>query len=1090
MFPMRCVRLATSAVVSVFLVLLLACGASAQGSGSTLVGRVTDQSRAAVRSAHVVAVNDETGLSRSAISGEDGTFVLPSLPPGPYRVSIEATGFSTVSASRIVLEADQVRRFDVQLTIGTVRQEIVVAAAYPLVRTETPAKSEVVPSLLVQALPLNGRNYVDLVLLVPGVYRRVGDDEADGVATNGTRPDAASFALDGLLNRSDRNGNSGVPVAVDAVREFSVETSTYAAEFGRSAGAQVNVVSKSGTNRFAGSVYDYVRDDRFDARSPFTPADSAPALTRQQGGATLGGPAWRDHTFFFGAYERLRERRSQAANSTAPHAAWLSGDFRNVRGSGPDGVFGNTDDTNRILDPLTREEFAVPNVIPASMFDPIARRILPLVPHANIAGTLEGYAAQGIARDDRQQSLIRLDHRLLAATNLSIRWARSSGTGFDPFPSQRVFFPGFGRTTARNLDSVSIAGVTAIGGRWLNEARLALFRQHVETQGQRHGTNYVSELGLTGLTDDRAVWGYPTIRIDGYSEFGDRPNDPSTYTLQNVQFRDTVSWTPGRHTIKAGVDLIRSKYAEQDLRGIRGDFRFRGRATNTATQTSSGFRSFADFLLGYIDQSQRQIGSDPARLSAWQAAGFIQDDWRPLPSLTVSVGVRYERESPLREQNNRLANFVPALGGVVLAGDRRFPAALVNTDSHGVAPRAGFAWRPFGDARTVVRGGIGLHHSLEQFNVTRQQLAVSYPFVQREQYTRTGDPKTAIVFSDPFPAGRAAIQGINQPFGMAVDFRMPRITEFNVAVERRIGAATAVELAYVGSRGRHLGRRYNLNQPIPIGINASGVLVTAVPYPAFADIQFQDQAGTSSYDALQVTLRRRVAGGLTLLASYTLGRAIDNGSTSTGNVSNVSTTGTQKAPQDIYNLAAERGPSDFDRRHQFSAAFAYDLPFGAGRRWMTAGSPLVNAIVGDWQVSGIVTLLSGRPFTVQYAAGDFATQRPDQVFDPTSNVPPGLSFNPAAFTRPVVTSSHPNLYGNAPRNGLRGPDYRTVDAAIAKSVPVGRWVKAQLRIEAFNLFNRANYQVPVFLLDRTDAGRVTSTTGNARELQFAARIAF
>ncbi len=597
------------------------------------------------------------------------------------------------------------------------------------------------------------------------------------------------------------------------------------------------------------------------------------------------------------------------------------------------------------------------------MFNAVSRQILPFIPAANLPGALDGYAAQGISQDDRRQFLARLDHRLLANTNLSVRWARSTGAGIDPFPSQRVFYPGFGRSTDQTVDSFAFSGVTSIGGRWLNQIRVGSLRQHVETQGDQHGTNYVGQFGLPGLSQDPSVWGYPTIRIDGFGEFGDRPNDPSTYTLTTIQAVDAITWTPDRHTIKAGVNVIHSGYVEQDLRGIRGDFRFRGRATNVTGQTSSGFRSFADFLLGYIDQSQRQLGSDPARLTGWQTAFFLQDDWRILPSLTLNLGLRYERQTPLRERANRLANFVPALGAVVLSGDSRFPASLIEADTHDIGPRAGFAWRPSGDGRTVIRGGAGLYYSLEQFNVTRQQLAVSYPFVQREQFTRTTDPRTAITFSDPFPAGRAAVQGINQPFGMAVNYRTPQIAQFNLTVERQLGAGTAIEAGYIGSRGRHLGRRYNLNQPIPAGLGPGGALITTVPYPAFADIQFQDQTGTSSYNALQVSARRRAATGLTLIASYTLGKATDLGSTSTGNLSNVSTSGTQKAPQDIYNMSAELGRSDFDRRHQFNVAFAYELPFGAGRRWLAHAAPVVDAIVGDWQVSGIITLLSGRPFT-------------------------------------------------------------------------------------------------------------------------------
>ena len=1087
---MSSARRTTCWILGSLLLALLAAAAPAhaQGFTATVVGTVSDAGGEPLADAPLTVTNDETGQARTERSRADGAFTFTHLPPGRYRLTVEAAGFRTFEASNLALNADQVRRIDVRLEIGPVQARVEVVADLRTLNTDTPAKAEVVPNALIQALPLNGRNYLDLALLVPGVYRRVGDDQNDGVATNGTRWDATGFALDGVLNRSDRNGNSGVALAADAVREFDAQTSTYAAEYGRSAGAQINVVSKSGTNRFAGSLYDYVRDDHFDARNAFAPPGEPSTLSRQQAGGTLGGPIRRDRSFFFAAFERTHQRQSKAANSTAPNAAWLTGDFRNVRGAGPDGVWGTTDDTNRILDPATKREFPTPNVIPASRIDPVAAAILPFVPAANLAGTLDGYGAQGLAADDRQQLLVRLNHQWMSATALSLRWARSWGTSTEPFPSDRVFYPGFAQDADQQADSVVLSVTTRMGTRWVNDARAGYFQQDVETAGEQADTNYVGLFGLPGLSQDPSVWGFPTIRIDGFADFGDRPNSPAVYTLRNVQVVDTVTWTPDRHTVKAGLDIVQSQYDELDLRGIRGDFRFRGRATNPASGTSSGFRSFADFLLGQIDQSQRQVGMEPARLRGWQAAVFVQDDWRIRPSLTLSLGLRYERQAPLTEAADRLANFVPELGTVVLAGDSRYPPSLVRSDNDNIAPRAGFAWRPRDSERTVVRGGAGFYSSLEAYNVTRQQLAASYPFVLRDQYTRTNS--VPVTFANPFPASLAAAQGVNAPLGMAVDYRTPEIYQYNLTVERELGPDLAFEIGYVGSQGRYLGRRYNLNQAIPAGLLPDGSLATARPYPQYADIQFQDQTISSSYNGLQTTLRRRMAGGLTMLLCYTLGKSIDSGSNSSGNLSNVSTTGAQKAPQDIYNMRAERGLSDFDRRHQFSAAFAYDLPFGAGRRWASDAGSLASALAGGWQVSGIVTLWSGRPFTPQYSAGDFATQRPDLASDPMVDIPAGLWFNPNAFARPVATAAQPDLYGNAGRNILVGPGYQNVDLAIARTFRAADGLRFQLRAEAFNLLNRANYQVPVFLLDASNVGQVTATQGDARQLQFALKVLF
>jgi hypothetical protein len=1063
----------------------------AQTVSASIVGVVEDAQRARVPAAAVTVVNDDTGQRRQIATGDDGTFSVGHLPPGRYRVAVTAPGFRTFVERALVLEADQVRRLAITLAVGNVQQEVSVTAQLARVTTDTPGKGEVVPSRLIQSLPLNGRNYADLTVLVPGAYHRVGQDEqGEGVSTSGARADSASFTLDGTANRSDRNGIAGVGLSLDSVREFDVQTSTYGADSGRTGGAQVVVVSRSGANRLTGTAFDYVRNDALDAANPFALTDAGSSLRRHQYGGSAGGPIKHDRLFFFSSYESLRERRGTTANTTAPNAAWLLGDFRNVRGAGADGIWGNADDTNRVIDPLTRKEFATPNLVPQSRVDGTASAILPFLPAANLPGTLDGYNAAGKLSNDNHLFLARVDASLGSGGVLSARWAREWGDLYDPFPSGRNYYPGFGRTTTRRLDSAAMLATLPLGAWWISETRAGYFGHREDTAGENSGVDYVSQFGIPGLTSDPGYWGFPSIRIDGFSEFGDRANDPSRFRLQNLQVSQLFSTARARHTVKTGVDVFRSTYSELDVRNVRGDFRFRGRGTNPVSGTSSGFRSFADFLLGLADQTQRQVGAEPANLRGWQTAAFVQDEWRPRSTLTLTAGLRYERQKPLVEHDDRLANFIPELGQVVQAGDPGYPRALVTTDNDNIAPRVGLAYRWGGGTTTVVRGGAGIYYSMETFNVTRQQLALSYPFVQREQYSRQGNNAYSLTFANPWPADRAVVQGIGQPLGMAAAYERPRYFQYNLTVERQIGSDFAVEIAYVGTQGRNLGRRYNLNQPVTQGLNADGTLATVRPYPAFADIQYQDQTNTSGYHALQVSARRRLTNGVSLLAAYTLGYMTDLGSISTGNLTNVSTSGNQKAPQNIYDMAAERGRSDLDRRHQVSAAFAWDLPFGEGRRWLSSDRGVARALAANWQLSGIATLLSGRPFTPQYSAGDFATQRPDLVGDPYANVPAGLWFNPAAFAKPVATAADPNLYGNAGRNILVGPGCANLDLALARMFGIGGRAKLQIRVEAFNALNHANYQLPVFLLDRSDVGKVTATAGNMRELQLAARVTF
>lgn len=1072
------------AMAIVLLLISLRLG-TAQTFSSTVVGRVTDATGGVLPGATIELVHKETGAVHTGVTGGEGSFMVASLPPGEYELRAGLSGYRRTVRPGIRLETGQTQRVNVALELGGVEVEVTVRTTLPVLNTDTSSKGEVITPRQVEELPLNGRDYTDLALLAPGVYRRpADDDQAQGLAASGTRTDASNFVLDGSVNRQDRTAGSGVNISLDAIQEFSVRTSSYSAEYGRTAGVQVNVVSKAGGNKFRGSAFEYLRDGAFDAKNFFADPAQESTLKRHQLGGSLGGPIFKNRTFFFASYEGTLEKRTVSQLTTAPNAAWLQGDFRNVRGAGPDGVLGNADDTNRIVDPVTRGEFPTPNVIPASRFHPAAQKMLAFLPAANRAGTLDGYATTGQDDGHNNKLSLRIDHSIGNSDRLDARWARQIGGGYDPFPSNRNFYPGFGRDSTSRKDALTMGDSHFFSSQIMGEVRVGLYDQHNENLGQNRDRDWITEFGIPGLSPLADQQGWPAIRIDGFSEFGDRPNDPFIYDVQNLQFQGTIIASRGSHGLKFGFDSIRSNYVETDVRNVRGDFRFRGRNTNpAANSTSTGFRSFADFLLGLPDSTQRQLDSTPADLVGWQHALFIQDDWRIHPRLTLNLGLRYEMQTALTEKENRISNFVPGLGEVV-SGDPRLPKGLVDPDRNNIGPRLGFAWRPTDGNRLVIRGGAGIYYSLETFNPIRQQLAVKAPFVSREQYSRDANNRTLLSFSNPYPTGRGAVDGVSTPFGLQVDYQTPELYQYNLTLERELMRDLAIEIGYVGSQGRHLGRRYNLNQPRVIGLSATNTPVTERPYPQYGDIQYQTQTASSSYNALQVAARRRSAGGLTMLVSYTFSRAIDDASST-----NNSTTGTQKFPQNVYNLAAERGLADFHRQHQFAASFNYDLPFGEGRHWGAGMKGLSQAVFGGWQVNGIVTVLSGRPFTPQYAAADVGQQRPDRVGDPRANIPAGLAFNPAAFARPQAADDG-DFYGNAGRNILIGPGFQNVDLSLFKTFTLKSRLRLQFRTEVFNILNHPNFQVPVFLLDNTNVGTYTSTASNAREMQFALKLLF
>jgi hypothetical protein len=1131
-------------------VFVLAIGSAfAQTFKATVVGEVKDATGASVPNATVTITETATNQSQTTTTGENGNYTFSQLDPGTYTLRVEAGNFKTLVNTNVVLETNQTARFDLSLEAGNVQESVTVEAIAPVINSETSSKGEVITPRQVQDLPLNGRNFTDLALLTPGVYRRpADDDQGEGLATAGTRTDASNFILDGINNRSDRNANVGVTTSVDSIREFKVETSTYSAEFGRTAGAQINVVSKSGTNRFSGSLFEYVRNNAFDAKNalgfdvPGTPDDeSEKVLRRNQFGATLGGPmpffnfgeggpafeSGKDKTFFFVSYEGTRERRSATSLQTAPNAAWLRGDFSSLISPSL-----RPEDRVVIYDPATARcvntagqtvnptsSGACPsgsrvvtdpfpgNIIPQSRFSPISRQILGFIPAANIPGTNDGYVARGINRPDRNQYLAKIDHRFSDANSFYFRFARQKNNGYQAFPSNRNFYPGFGRDAISRNDTYALSDTHIFSSKLINEVRFGVFDQDTQNLGENRAVDYNAQFGIQGVSPGVDLQGFPAIRIDGFSEFGDRPNDPFAYKLRTYQIFDSLNWIAGNHNLKMGVDIIRSNFFERDVRNVRGDFRFRGRNTNAPptnsttlnTATSSGARSFADFLLGVPDTTSRQLGAEPADMTGTQYAFFVQDDFRVTQRLTLNLGLRYEYQTALKERNGRVANFIADTGQLVCPQEVRdaatnaivcvsaasagLPETLLKADKNNWGPRVGFAFRF--DDKTVVRGGAGIYYSLETFNPVRQQLAVQSPFLNRINYSRNSSRPLLLSFANPFPGGAADAQ----PRGINPDYKLPEFYQYNLTIEREIVKDLALEIGYVGSQGRHLGLRYNINNPVPTGVLVGGVPQVARRYQAqygTATIQYQDQFGNSNYNALQASLRRRFTDGLTFLVSYTFSKSIDTGSST-----NQSSTGSQQFPQDIRDiLGTERGLSDFDRRHQFSASFNYELPFGKGRRFFGGAGGLSQVLLGGWQLNGIVTMLSGRPFTPQYNAADVSQQRPDVIGDPYENVPEGLLFNPAAFRRPAAINGETDLFGNAGRNILTGPSFKSVDLSLMKNIRLAERTKLQLRAESFNLFNHPNYQVPVFLLDQSNVGRVTQTANEGREFQFAVKLLF
>lgn len=1098
----------------------------AQNFRATVVGKVTDPNGAAVPGATVTIKQDATNFSQTVTTNEEGSFVIPQLQPGAYSLRVDAEGFKISVNTNVTLETDQTLRSDVQLEVGSVNETVTVDSVQPVINSETSEKSQVITPRQVQDLPLNVRDFTDLAKLVPGIYARpTDDDQGQGVGSAGNRTDSTNFILDGVANRSDRNGAVGVNTSVDSIQEFKVTTSTYAAELGRMAGAQISVVSKSGTNRYSGSIFEYVRNDWFDATNALAAADDKKTLRRHQFGATFGGPlpffafgeggkvfdSGKDKMFFFASFEQMREVRSVFSDTVAPNAAWVNGDFRNT------GLDIRCIQRNNITQVATRVICPTPNVLPLNDItsgnntilgmSPISRQIAAFLPTSNV-GSIDGYKTSLLTNIlPRDLFSIKVDRRLSENNNMYFRISADNRSAYQP-QAGRPQYPGFLRNQDYKQYNYAFGDTHAFRPTLINEFRIGYMTQNNKTLNENNDTNFIAQFGIPGLpTGILPEWqGFPAIRIDGFPDTGDSANTPFNYEFKNLSIYDSVSWITGNHNFKFGVDIVRPNYVENDIRNVRGDFRFRGRFTNPGNAVVNGARSFADFMMGLPDSTQRQIGAIAADLRAWQYAFYAQDSWRATKWLTLNLGVRYDYTPFLHEKDNRLSNFLPEAGVSVCAGGEirdsvtnalicragsefGLPDSLVKTDTNNWAPRFGFALKPFKDDKTVIRGGAGIFYSTETINPARQQLANNYPYLFREQYSRSSTANLLqITLANPFPADRASLQGLATPQGIPTDSQTPEVYQYNLTFERELTDDLGIELGYVGSSGKFLGMRYNLNTAVPVSVTCTGSTCTPTNvrrFPTLGDITYQVQGVSSNYNAFQATLKRRQKNGLTMLMSYTFGKAMDQNSNT-----NNSTTGSQRGPQNILNWEDEWALADHHRTHQFSGTFNYDLPFGRGQKFFADAKGVTQTLLGDWQLNAIVTMLSGRPFTPVYSTVDFASGRPDLVGDPYANVPAGLFFNPAAFARPRITAADPNLYGNSGRNILTGPDFQNVDVSLFKNFRLAEKTRLQFRWEVFNALNRPNFQIPQHLLESSDTGEFRLTSNEAREMQFAIKLIF
>ncbi len=1039
---------------------LSAAFASAQSLDTGILGTVTDPAGAVITGAEVTITQPSTGLTRAVLSKADGAFEVRYLKPGDYVVEVKANGFRTERHSGIVLQISQLARIDVKLQVGQVQETVEVTSAAPILQTENAVLGEVVARERVVNLPLNGRNFLQLSTLTPGV---VVQEEANGqrtrVLANGTRDIWMQVNINGITAVNNRANFVNFYPSVDAIEEFKVQSSNYSAEYGGNAGANINVQLRSGTNRFHGSLFEFLRNDKLDARGYFRPQPLIKdVLRRNQFGAVLAGPVRRDRTFFMVGYEGQRSLIERAGTNIVPPEAQRRGDFS---GLAP------------VIDPLNGQPFAN-NIIPQNRLNPVSVNLInQYMPLPNIAGAVN---FAGVTRDvtDINQVLGRVDHALTSKDQLAFHYIYAGRS----FPNAELN-PNFTYDATFPNSSLGLQYVRTIRPTLLNEFRFGYHLGNIRKLSHRQGSNFTIEsLGIRGLKvggpDGRELrpdeQGFPVIGIEGFMGMGDSQASSNLDNSRTFQWVDNVSLFRGAHALKFGGDV---RYHMDDATTNNWPF------SNMAFTRDIAANSVASYMLGFPRTILTPEGVPLSKVRQWRWGGYFQDDWKVSPKLTLNLGARYDLFGLPKELNNvsRTLRFDLNPSGPVLYPEAGQRADLWKNEYHYISPRLGFAYRV--SDRMVLRGGYGIFYTSAHFdNINILQLnpgaGASLTIVNDAL-----NPRASI--QNPVPRELFPANPIFNVVTLPEDRkrRNAYVQNYNLHASRQLGANDVLEVGWVASKGTFMDTSLNhFNNPAPslVPFNQS-----RRPFPQFNRIRMMVADGNSIFHSLQARFERRFSGGLSVTTSYAWSHFIDD----TAQTINRGGCGCQN-PRN--RGRAERADSINDMRHRLVIGYVWDLP-GTGRL-----NGIAKAVLGGWQTGGIVTLQSGSPFNIVQSGDtqnvEFAGwSRPHAVAGRSPHLDsrdPFLWFDTAAFSRST------GEFGSAPRNAVVGPGLHTFDLSFSKSFAMP-WREAHsllFRTELFNAFNTPQFGQPGGTLGTGTFGRVTGTRSDNRQIQLALKYMF
>ena len=1032
----------------------------------------------------VTLTHTATGLVRVVTTTANGEYTAPLLPTGVYTVMAEISGFKTVTVGQVILGVAQRVRVSMPLEVGTVAETVTVVGSSPLVQTSSSELGTTVTTEQIEAMPLNGRNFVSLTRTVPGVLRGIPGSNIDGAGSlawrasasfsaNGQRARDNNFMLDGVDNNETWLQTVVIFPSVDALDEFKLQTSTYSAEFGRSLGGVVNLQIKSGTNAMRGSAFEFHRNDAFDANNFFNnrAGRQKPDFKQNQFGGTLGGALMRDRTFFFADYQGHRERLGQTFLSTVPSMAMRSGDFSEL--------------ARVIYDPLTGQPFPG-NAIPSNRIDSVARNILTqLYPEPNTAGTrqangqtINNYLINPIKEREDNQFDVKIDHNLTASNRFFGRYSFQKTHRLQPASlphgdAGATFGAGDGNIKGQ---SFAFNDTHTLGSRWLNEFRFGWSSIKFNMTPIDYGTNPAQAVGLPGINLNQATSAMTQLTFQNIRNLGANGNQPLITNQNDFQIFNNVTWLKGRHSVRMGGSLTLRSREILNADSIVGNFNFNnnmtsncaGQAAGCAVNSNTGF-DVASFMLGFVNTKTRSLfDANTYTEKRPEYSVYVQDDFRATDKLTLNLGLRWDVYPPWIEIDDRQSNFDEATGRFVVASDDavvngiKVGRYLQTYSKRDFGPRFGFAYDLSGAGTTIVRGGFGVFWNFTPGG-TSSSKAQNPPFLQSTSLTPTPTAYgTNLLLREglPPPPGvdpsRPAAGTTRSIFD--VNFRDAYARQWNVNVQRSLGSNYLAEIAYVGSQGRQMMMKGDPNQAPPrVGVTDANVnRPYATLSPALRLVGQAQSEGYLDYHGLQIKFQRRFADNFSFLNSYTFGESIDLNSDNDGTVTLTN----------VYDPEYNRGPSDYDITHTFSSSWIYELPWARERAY------------GGWQVSGILYLRSGLPLTVTQAQGVQSTgtgNRPNQICSGVLENPTiDRWFDTACFVPPTDVTG---TYGNTGRGTLRGPGQFNIDASLIKRTRLGR-VDTEIRVEAFNLLNHPQFANPNTQIGNAAVGTISAMLSN------------